>query len=65
MVDGPIFRKTSAPHSFMTNYRMNLHSARSISLDSTFKTLQYLPWDRKSWDKHLIIKVKIQNTLPV
>ncbi len=29
------FLKTSAPHSLMTTYRMNLLSARSISLDST------------------------------
>ncbi len=33
-----IFLKTSAPHSLMTTYRINLLSDRSISLDSTFKT---------------------------
>ncbi len=37
MGDGRIFLKTSAPHSFMTTYWIKLLSARSISLDSTFK----------------------------
>jgi hypothetical protein len=37
MGDGPIKKKTSTPHSLMTTYRMNLISAKSISLDSTFK----------------------------
>jgi hypothetical protein len=36
MGDGPIFLKASSPHSSMTTYRMNLLSAKSISLDSTF-----------------------------
>jgi hypothetical protein len=31
------FKKTSTPHSLMTTYLMNLISALSISLDSTFK----------------------------
>jgi hypothetical protein len=35
--DEPIFLKNSAPHFLMTTYRMNLLSARSISLDNTFK----------------------------
>jgi hypothetical protein len=35
--EGLIFLETSAPHSFMTTYQMNIFSARSISLDSTFK----------------------------
>jgi hypothetical protein len=39
MGDGPIFLKTSAPPSLMTTYRMNLLSARSILLDSTFKNV--------------------------
>ncbi len=39
MGDGPIFLNTSAPHSLMTTYRINLLSARSISLDSTFNQL--------------------------
>ncbi len=30
-------KKTTAPRSLMTTYRMSLISARSISLDSTFK----------------------------
>ncbi len=37
MGDGPLFLKTSTPHSLMTTYRINLLSARSLSLDSTFK----------------------------
>jgi hypothetical protein len=37
MGDGPIVVKTSAPHSLMTTYPMNLLSARSITLDSTLK----------------------------
>ncbi len=36
MWDGRIFLKTSARHSLMTTYRMNLILARSISVDSTF-----------------------------
>jgi len=36
--DGSIFLKTSAPHSLMTTYRMNL-LFRSISLDSNFKSI--------------------------
>jgi hypothetical protein len=36
---GPIFLKISAPHCSMMTYRMNLISARSISLDSTFKCI--------------------------
>ncbi len=38
MVDGPFFLETSVPHSLMLTYRKNLLSARSISLDSTFKS---------------------------
>jgi hypothetical protein len=34
MGDGPIFLKTSTPHSFMTTYRINQLSAISIQLDS-------------------------------
>jgi hypothetical protein len=34
---GIFFLKISEPHSFMTTYRMNLISAGSLSLDSTFK----------------------------
>jgi hypothetical protein len=45
--DGLIFLKTSAPHSLMTTYRMNLISAGSISLDSTFKL--HLPEDRNDF----------------
>jgi hypothetical protein len=41
MGDGPMFMKTSAPHSLLT-YRMILLRARSISLDSTFKLNYYL-----------------------
>ncbi len=38
MGDRPmIFLKTSAPHSLMTTFQINLLSARSLSLDSTFK----------------------------
>jgi hypothetical protein len=37
MGDGPIFLKTSASHSLMKSFQMNLLSARSIALDSTFK----------------------------
>ncbi len=68
MGDGPTFRKTSAPPSNDELSNEPILSARSISLDSTFKTLQYLPWDLKSWDKtkkEWILKVKIENTLPV
>jgi hypothetical protein len=37
MGDRPIFLKTSAPHPLMTTFQKNLLSARSLSLDSTFK----------------------------
>jgi hypothetical protein len=40
MGDGPIFLITSAHHSIMTTYRMNLISARSITLDSTLNSSQ-------------------------
>ncbi len=40
--DGQIFLKISAPHSSMTTYRMNLISAGSISLDSTFMSFHLL-----------------------
>jgi hypothetical protein len=40
MEGGRIFPKTSAPLSLMTTYRMSLISARSISLDSTFKQVK-------------------------
>ncbi len=42
MGDGPIFLKTSAPHSLMTTYHKNLLSARSISLYSTFKVSSWI-----------------------
>ncbi len=32
------YMKTSAPHSLMTTYRLNLLSLRYVSLDSTFKS---------------------------
>jgi hypothetical protein len=35
MGDGPIFPKTSAPHSLMTTYQISLISARSISLEDS------------------------------
>ncbi len=44
---GLIFLKTSAPHSLMMTYRMNIISAGSISLDSTFKF--QLPEDGNSF----------------
>ncbi len=37
MGDGRIFLQISVPYSLMTTYRMNLISAGSVSLDSTFK----------------------------
>jgi hypothetical protein len=39
MGDERIFLKISAPHPLMTNYQLNLMSARAISLDSTFNKL--------------------------
>jgi hypothetical protein len=33
----PIFLENSTPHSLMTTYQINLISARSIWLNSTFK----------------------------
>ncbi len=38
MGDEQIFQKISAPLSLINTYQINLISARSISLDSTFKT---------------------------
>jgi hypothetical protein len=39
MDDGLIFLKTSEPHSLTTTFQMNQILARSISLDSTFKSM--------------------------
>jgi hypothetical protein len=45
MGEGRIFRKISAPLSLINIYRMNLISAGSISLDSTFKLRNELSAD--------------------
>ncbi len=41
MRDGLIFQKNPAPISYMTTFRINLISAGSISLDSTFNRQNY------------------------
>jgi hypothetical protein len=52
--DGRIFLKISASHSLMT-YRMNLISARSISLDITFKFSNLLSVTRCTKEKEIYL----------
>jgi hypothetical protein len=55
---GPICLKTSASPSLMTTYRMNLLSARSISLNSTFKHESPVPLNVTS---HWFMKKGLNN----